>query len=319
MGATIGKFKLSDVENSVWSMSAKEYLQNAIPVVRERYVFKSGAQQPLPTSYHPELDQSPPLDEDEHRLYMSYIGILQWTVELGRIDVTHSVSKMATYLACPRKGHLEKVLQIFSYLEHHLNSRLVFDPVLRDWNDKLWVNEDWSEFYPDAAEVIPPNAPEPRGKAVQLNVFCDAAHATDLVTRRSVSGIIIFLNGAPIRCFSKRQNTIESSVFGAEFVALKIATEMIEEVRYKLRMMGVPLDGPANCFCDNQSVVTNASEPASTLKKKHNSVAYHKVREATAAGTLRITHEPGKMNVADMLTKTLSASKLKACASSCLY
>ena len=52
-----------------------------------------------------------------------------------------------------------------------------------------WVSEDWAEFYPDAEEVIPPDAPEPRGPGVQLNVFCDAAHATDLVTRRSVTGI----------------------------------------------------------------------------------------------------------------------------------
>ena len=110
--------------------------------------------------------------------------------------------------------------------------------------------------------------PEPRGKSVQINMFCDASHASCLQSRRSTTGIIFFLNGAPITWYSKRQNTIESSAFGSEFVALKIATEMNEGIRYKLRMMGVPIDGPTNCFCDNQSVVTNVSNPESVLNKK---------------------------------------------------
>jgi hypothetical protein len=43
-------------------------------------------------------------------------------------------------------------------------------------------------------------------------------------------GIIIFLNGAPIPWYLKRQNTIELSMFGSEFVAMKIATEMVEGI-----------------------------------------------------------------------------------------
>jgi len=54
------------------------------------------------------------------------------------------------------------------------------------------------DLYPDAVEEIPPNAPEPRGEAVQINVFVDADHAGNVVTRRSHSGILIFLNMAPI-------------------------------------------------------------------------------------------------------------------------
>ena len=76
------------------------------------------------------------------------------------------------------------------------------------------------------------------------------------------------------------------STFGSEFVAMRIAVELIESLRYKLRMFGIPLEGAANIFCDNQSVVTSSTVPESTLKKKHNSIAYHRVREAVAAGTI---------------------------------
>ena len=80
-----------------------------------------------------------------------------------------------------------------------------------------------------------------------------------------------------------------------------------------MRMMGVPIDGPVNRFCDNDSVVKNVTNPASTLTKKHNAITYHKVRESVAADIQRIAYEPGKYNVADLLTKILVGPLLKSC------
>ena len=62
---------------------------------------------------------------------------------------------------------------------------------------------------------------------------------------------------------------VETSTFGSEFIAAKTATEMIQALRYKLHMMGIPIDGPTNMFCDNKAVVRNSTMPESTLKKKH--------------------------------------------------
>jgi len=56
------------------------------------------------------------------------------------------------------------------------------DIYTRDWSHIQFLRHDWSEFYPDAIEPEPANAPTLRGKAVQLNMFCDAAHANDHVT-----------------------------------------------------------------------------------------------------------------------------------------
>ena len=70
--------------------------------------------------------------------------------------------------------------------------------------------------YPDAQEEIPPNAPPPRGRSVQINCFVDASHADDKKTRRSQTGILIYCNMAPVIWYSKRQNTVESETFGSE-------------------------------------------------------------------------------------------------------
>ena len=77
-------------------------------------------------------------------------------------------------------------------------------------------------------------------------MFTDAAFAGDLVTRRSQSGILIFINRAPVTWYSKRQNTVEASAFDSEFIALRVGCKMNDGLRYKLRVMGAPIKGPTN-------------------------------------------------------------------------
>lgn len=133
------------------------------------------------------------------------------------------------------------------------------------WCEQAGFEEyNWKDFYGDVKEAVPPHAPPPRGHPVQINAFVDADHAGNKVTRRSHTGILIYLNCAPIIWFSKAQSTVEASTFGSEFVVMRIMVDMIEALRYKLRMFGIPLDGPANTFCDNQSVITNSTIPTST-------------------------------------------------------
>jgi hypothetical protein len=107
----------------------------------------------------------------------------------------------------------------------------------------------------------------------------------------------------------KRQNTVKAATFGSEFVALRICKELIIALRYKLRIFGVPMDGPANVFCDHRGLVRNTSTPESMLIKKHNAINYHAVQEGAAAGILRVGIEDGETNVADLLMKVLSGEK----------
>jgi len=195
-------------------------------------------------------------------------------------------------------------------LKAHLRSRIILDDTTPRVDESRFPKVDWKAFYPDAQEAIPSNAPEPLGNPVVLSCFVDADHAGNKVTRRSHTGIILFCNRAPIVWFSKRQNTVETSSFGSELVTLRIAVELIEALRYKLQMFGIPIEGPTNVYCDNNSVVTNTQVPEFTLRRKHNSIAYHRVREAAAANTIRVTKESHESNIADMLTKPVSSIRL---------
>lgn len=114
----------------------------------------------------------------------------------------------------PREGHLEAVFQLFNFLDKKHNACIVF--VL-----SVFKECEWKAFYGDVTEAIPPNAPSPRGKDVDLQMFVDSDHAGDKRTCRSRTGFTIYLNLAPITWYSKKQATFETSVFGVGFVATK--------------------------------------------------------------------------------------------------
>jgi hypothetical protein len=216
-------------------------------------------------------------------------------------------------------GHLEEVYYLFGYLKAHDRSTMVFDSEYIDWRDEDFPIQDWTAFYQNVEEDIPRNAPEPRGMPIQINAFVDASHARNKVTRRSHTGILIHLNRAPFIWYSKAQPAVETSTFGAEFIALRIGTELIKSLRYKLHMMGVPIEGAANVLVDNESVVKNSTISSSTLQKKHNAICYHYVCEAIAAGCIRGAYVTSEENLADMLTKPMGATKWKTFAQRILY
>ena len=177
----------------------------------------------------------------------------------------------------------------------------------------------WNNFYADAEELLPPKIPKTRGITVSMNCFVDSEHAGNKVTCRLHTGFIIYLQNAPIIWFSKRQNTVEISYFDSEFVAMRIAVEHIKGIGYKLRIFGVPINDPANVFCDNQGVVKNTSIPDYTLSKKHNAVNYHNICEAATCGIVRIVKKYTETILSDVLTKVLSKGRKDNLISYILY
>ena len=86
---------------------------------------------------------------------------------------------------------------------------------------------------------------------------------------------------------------------------MRIARDLIVALYCKLRMFGVPLDGPSDVMCDNQVVVNNTSLTQSSLGKKHNILNCHGVREAAAAGILWVGNEDIETNLDDLLKNIL--------------
>ena len=147
---------------------------------------------------------------------------------------------------------------------------------------------------------------------VVTSTFVDSDHAGCKAMWHSHNiGVLCYVNKVPIFWYSKYQNTVKTSTLGSEYCAMKTAIDMIKGLCYKLRMMGIPLNGSTSVFCDNQSVVKNMTAPELVLKKWHNAIAYHHAREAQAARIIHVAWENVETQIVDLLTKLMPGPRLK--------
>ena len=262
---------------------------------------------PMIEKDHPEIDQSDLLDTLGIKQYQSLIGALQWLVTLGRFDIHLAVATMSSYRVAPRIGHLDRLKRVYGYLKRNPSGAIRFRTKIPNHESVATpVQYDWSSsIYGNVKEELPPDMPTPRGKAMRTTTYQDANLYHDLVTGRAMSGIFHFVNQTPIISYCKKQKTVETATYGSEFMVARHACEQIMDLRYTLRMMGIPIDGPAWMFGDNASVITSSTIPQSTLNKRHNALSYHRVRECLAAKIIYLLHIDGKYNPSDVLTKPL--------------
>jgi hypothetical protein len=138
---------------------------------------------------------------------------------------TNKKSMLSTYLCLPLEGHLEAFFHVLAYLGLHHNSIVVFDPTYPSVDMGTFIKTYWRSMYGDVKEMITSDSPVSRGKEVDMCLFVDTDRAGEKFTRCPRTGFVIYLNMAPIVLFSKRQPTVESSVFGADVVAMKNGIE----------------------------------------------------------------------------------------------
>jgi hypothetical protein len=229
LGAAISKYQFED-GTWAWAMLSNTYIKSAIENIktylkrRNEKQLKSKTSCVMPSGWKPEVNLTDLLLEDDAAFYQSQIEVLRWAVELSRIDVATEVSMLAAFSAAPRQGHLAAVLHVYAYLKAHNRLRLVLDPGYLP--DIAVPDYDWTDFYGDVVEPIPPDQPEPRGKPAQTTAFVDSDHAADLVSRRSRTGVLMYLQSAPIVWHTKKQGSIDTSSFGSEFTAMKTGIEL---------------------------------------------------------------------------------------------
>ena len=286
-------------------ISPKKYVEKMVDSYKN--MFGSAPKQyksPLEEGDHPELDTSEELDLDGIKKYQSLIGSLQWAVSLGRFDITTAVMTMSSFRANPRKGHLERVKRMVGYLSKFRHAAIRVRTEKPDYSHLPDAHYDWEKsVYGNVTEEIPKDCPRPLGPEVVTTTFKDANLYHDLATGRAVTGILHLLNKTPVDWFSKKQGTVETSTYGSEFVAGRIAVEQIMDLRLTLRYMGVNLVEKSYLFGDNKSVVDSSTTPHAKLHKRHTALSFHRIREAIASGLLAFFHIPGKENPADILSK----------------
>ena len=268
---------------------------------------------PMDKDDSPELDSSDLLDEEGIKKYQSLIGALQWCITLGRVDIAVAVMGLSSFRVAPRERHMKRAQRIYGYLRRYNDAAIRFRTNIPPLDEHFSMPEhDWMySVYGDGInEEEDPNMPKAKGKPVRMFTMVDANLYHCKVTGRAATGVLHFVNQTLVEGYSKKQPTVETATYGSEFVAARTATDQIIDLRYTLRSMGVPIEGASWLLGDNRSVITSSTIPHSTLSKRHNALAYHRVRSAIAGKFLKFCYVPSKQNTADIMTKYLPASEL---------
>ena len=265
------------------------------------------------TTEHPELDQSPFLNAEEIQQFQHVIGVCQWLVVSGRFDINYAVSSLSRFSIAPWKRHLELAREIVGFLRKYPKRGYWINPLPPNTPpdyEVIAIKEDFSYQYSYFQEEIDPRFPTPLSSELAITLFVDADHAHDKVTGRSITGLLGFVGSTPVIWSSKRQSSVQTSTFGAEFMALKKAVEEASSIRCHLRSMGVKVEKPTPIYVDNMSVVLNASNPGSTLNKKAIALSYHYTREHMANNVIEIRKIESEQNYSDPMTKALNSANL---------
>ena len=293
-------------EDDILCFAPRKYIDKMVASYERMFGSKpktSKITSPLVKGDHPEIDESPFLEDKEIQQYQSLIGQFQWAISLGRFDIAVAIMTMSSFRSAPRVGHLDRLKRICGYLSKMRHSVIRIRTEEPDYSDIPTTEHDW-EFtvYGGAKEELPKDAPVPLGKPVITTTYVDANLYHCMLTGRSVTGVLHFFNKTPTDWYAKKQGSAETATYGSEFVAARTATEQIIDNRMSLRYLGVHVK-ESFMFGDNESVVNSSNVPTGKLHKRHIALSWHRVRESIAAKILRFIHIPGAINPADMLSK----------------
>jgi len=308
-----GSFSRDEDGTLCWN--ASKYTQRLRETYRSVfYEEPKKAKEPMRAKTFPELDESKLCGDDDQRRFQQILGALQWTITLCRFDICNAVLCLNAYQCNPRQNHLKLIRHVADYILSTPDHGIRFRTQIPDYShlyDSI-TTYDWADtVYDNASEVIPTDAPTPKGRYVRTTTYKDANLMHNLVNGRSCSGVLHFINQTPLDWFCKRQAQVETATYGSEFVAARCAVEQIMDLRYTLRMLGVPILGQAWLFGDNKGVIQSSTIPHSKLAKRWNALSYHRVREAVASKYVTFLHIDGKKNPSDLLTKNLTNLSMK--------
>ena len=206
-------------------------------------------------------------------LYRSVVGGLQYAT-ITRPDIAYAVNKVAQFMHTPLESHWKAVKRILRYLGGSLHHGLRFHKV----ND------------------------------FRLLAFCDSDWGSDTDDRKSTSGFCIYLGSNLISWSSRKQHAVSRSSTEAEYRSMALALVEILWLQSLLSEMHIPCSSKPSIFCDNQGAVLLAANPVLHSKSKHFELDLYFVRDKLVQQQIHVQHIPSQDQIADILTKPLSAS-----------
>jgi len=212
--------------------------------------------------------ESPALDAKEYP-YSSVIGSLLYLAVSTRPDIMYAVNTLARYMARPTMSHWQAMLYLLRYLQGTPTHGILY-----------------------------------KSSPAQFTAYTDASFASDLDTRRSVTGWLFSINGAPVSWNSQLQKTVATSTAEAEYMAASCGVKEALWLTKLYADLGILAPIP-EIHCDNMATLSMIRNPIISDRSKHIDTAHHFIRERVARQQVAFSFVPTKDQHADILTKPL--------------
>ena len=223
-----------------------------------------------------------PLEPEDHKRYRRAVGQLLWLSSV-RPDIMYAVKELSRGLSAPTSEHEAKVKHLLKYLAGTKNLEQKLQPTL---------------------------SLSPQHKAIDINIYVDSDWAGCHDTRRSTSGVSLFVLGANILSHSRTQATVALSSGEAELYAIGSGTADALFVRSLVEDSKLFQKANLCVFTDSNVGKSITSRFGASRKTKHVELRYLYVQELVASGMVRIRKVLGTLNPADILTKYIAKDTL---------
>jgi hypothetical protein len=245
---------------------------------------RGGSNCPLPPGKRsPAGMPLPPLSEDESLLYPATVGSLLYIATVSRPDIAFAASSLARYLAAPTRELLDAALYAVRYLKATADISLVFG-ARRNMT------------------VLGTNGLSNGGKGFQAIAYGDADFANCEETRRSITGIVVTLDGTPVVWASRKQPTVAKSTTAAEYIAASMTVDEGVLVQKLMTDLGTP-QRSISLLCDNTAAECLLKNPIENGRTKYLEIHWHYCRELIASGKVCVSRVDTQAQLADVCTK----------------
>ena len=229
--------------------------------------------------------------------YRNILGELIYAYVICRLDIGYAVCFLARFSDSPHEEHFTALKAVCKYLRATKSWGIIYKRLI-PLEDLPYVPFTFLEQDPD----LPPF---PDLEHDGMAGFLDAAHATDLKTRRSVTGYVIFLALAAIAWKSRIQPLVATSSTEAEFYAAVTCAKVAKYLKYVLQELDAIRSGPIPLYIDNQAALAMINESRPTPRARHIEIQHFAIQEWRNAGDIIMKHIPGVINPSDDFTKPL--------------
>ncbi|XP_052116590.1 cationic peroxidase 1-like [Arachis duranensis] len=146
-----------------------------------------------------------------------------------------------------------------------------------------------------------------KANSMEITAYSDSDWAGDPDDRKSTSGYCVFLGSNLVSWASKKQTAVARSSTEVEYRSMADLVAELIWVKNLMSELQFPSKEAPMVYCDNLSAVLLAANPILHSKSKHFDIDLHFVRDHVNSKDIKVSHIPGAMQVADILTKAVSS------------